>query len=253
MPQVTIDGQTHDVDLDAITFADDETPQGFVSTAKVNEITQREKAKAKRSAKAELMQDPDHKAAVLDEFGIELRDDGTVKGAPKDAKALEAQWTAKHVAPLQARLDEATKAVETTRAKALQSQILAAATEAGVKPALLKPAPGTDRPVIVDMVQGAFAYDPDSDSFGVRDGDTIKYATGGRPFGASDYFSELRGQDDYSSYFASTAMSGPGHTPAPGQTATQTYTTAQIEAMSDTEYAANEPAILEAMNAGLIQ
>lgn len=219
MPKVTIDGKEHEVELDAITFADDEVPSGFVTTAHLAQEVQRRVGAAKRNARAQLLSDDDFWKEVAAARGIELREDDLMpKGASKDAKALEERLMAQHVNPLRAQLDEANKLVDTLRSKQLESDILRHAD--GVKKGL--------RDAFIREVSSRLSLDDETGQFGVKDGDTFKYAADGELYGAKHVIEELR--QAAPDWFADTSMKTPdikGTGPAG-----RTYTRAEVEEIS---------------------
>lgn len=246
MPFVTLPGQDEPVEvpLDAVTFKDEETPTGFIPASRMQDEVKRRVTSAKKNARAELAQDDDFWKEIAEQRGLELHEDGRPKGSSKDLRAIEERVRAQHVTPLQQKLDESAMLIERYRTKALEVDVLQASAEAGIKPAFLKPLTDGGEAPIVTMLKSSFAYDPESDRWGIREGDAFRYGPDGRPAGAKHLIDSLKANEAYGEYFQGVKMKGSGYQGNDG-TSHRKFTPEQIASMSDAEYEANREAILK--------
>jgi hypothetical protein len=265
MPQIRYtdsDGneQTLTVGVDAITFDDDDIQQvardhSLVTTEKMTSEVQRRVSSAKANAKSSLLSDDDFWREAAETRGIELRDDGTPKGSAKNDEQLEQRFKAKYVTPLETKLSEATQSVEKYRTKALEADIISAASAAGVRDAFLKPVSPGAPPPIVTMVRDSFAYDGDSDAWALKSEDGIRYDSTGKPAGAAVLLDELKGKEGFGDYFKSESMVGSGHSGSTSSPTGRVYTQAEVEKLtSDPEtYAKHRDDLQAAAKEGRIR
>lgn len=227
MPVVRIDDKEVEISLDDVTFKDGEVPTGFVPAAKMASEIQRRVASAKSNARNDFLTDDEFITEVLTAKGIELREDGTVKGSPKDQKAIEDRVIAQHVTPLKEQLEQAQGLVSQLRGQTLNASILEAAREMKVRKGLINDGPLS----ITKLVQDRFGFDDETGQYGLKDGEGFKYTTDGKLAGARELFAELKSDPNYADLFDSGAMKGPGvqDTPSGG---TRTYTRAQVAELS---------------------
>lgn len=246
MAKVTLeDGTQVDVPVDSIQFDENESPQGFIPTARMQDEVKRRVTSAKKNARNELAADDEFVRELIEGRGGELREDGTIKGAAKDVRQLEDQWKAKHLMPLQQKIDDSSKQIERFRTKALEADVLQAAAEAGVKPAFLKPLTDNAEAPIVTMLKSSFAYDSDTDRWGLKEGDSFKYGPDGRPAGAKHLIESLKANESYAEYFQPVKLKGSNYQGNDSTSNNRKFTPEQIAAMTDAEYEANREAILK--------
>lgn len=231
MPKVTIDGKEHEVALDAVTFSDTEVPEGFISQTQHEATIKSRVARAERAARTKLTTDDEFVREILESKGIELRDDGSVKGSLKDIRQLEEQWKAKHAGPLQTQLEAATKTIGELRQSQLHADILRHAD--GVRPGL--------KDAFVREVAVRLSLDDESGKWGVKGDDAFKYTTDGKLMGAEHVISDMRTQ--MPDWFQSSKMQG-SNLQGTDSAGKRTFTAEEITAMSEAEYEANRSAIL---------
>lgn len=236
MPIITINGTEHEVELDAIQFSEDETSQvaetlGFVTQAQHEATIKSRVGRAERSARKALMNDEEFARELFEARGIELREDGTVKGSLKDQKALEERWAAQKLSPVQTQLDEAMKTIGELRQSQLQAEILRYAD--GVKPTL--------RDAFLREASSRLSLDEETGKWGVRDGEAFRFTSDGKLMGAEHVIEEMRSSQP--DWFQSDKMTGSGFQKA-GTAGKRTFTPEQIASMSEAEYEANRSAIL---------
>lgn len=252
MATVTINGEAHEVDLDAITFEEGEVPGGFVTTERLQSEVQRRVAGARRTARVDYLKDDTFFREAAAHRGIELREDGQPKGASKDDKAALERFKAQYLTPLEEKLEGAQQSVERYRRRALEADILQAAAELGIKDTFMKPVSAGASAPIVTLLRDALAYDSESDSWALHENGQIRYDEHGKPAGARVLIEEMRGGEAYADYFKNNKMQGANHSGITNTTA-RTYTNAEIEAMSLDEFEKSEASILQAMREGRIR
>ncbi len=241
MPRVIIEGQEHEVALDAIRFDDGEIPAGFVTAAQHEAAIKARLQRADKSARTKLAADADFIAEILEARGVELREDGSVKGSLKDQKQLEERWKAQHVTPLQTQLEQAARQIGELRQSQLNADVLRHAD--GVKPGL--------KDAFVREVAAQLQLDEESGRWGVRGEDAFKFTPDGKLMGAEHVIADLRkSQPDW---FASSRMTG-SNLAAADTAGRRTYSQAQLaELAADPKaWAAAEADILAAQGDGRI-
>lgn len=198
MATVLIGEEQHEVSIEDITFGEGEIPKGFVTADHLSKEVQRRVASAKKNSRTELLADEDFAREILKAKGIELREDGSVKGSPKDIKEQEQEqrWQAQHLNPVKSQLDEATKMIETLRAAQRENEILKYAD--GVKPTL--------RDAFLRDAASRLALDEETGAWAIREKDGFRYTSDGKLAGAKELVEELR--QSAPDWFASSRMTG---------------------------------------------
>lgn len=222
MPQVTIDGETHDVDASAITYGDDESPDGFVHQDDVDGIVSTRLNRQKRTLKAELKEDDGFWQEAAQARGIELREDGKPKGSLKDEEIEQLRRKASKVDTLTEELESLRSEQSDTRRTQLHNQVLTSidGVQEGAKDDLLA------------AVERQMTYDPDYGWVKTDENGEIAYH-GGEPVGIDAVTSTIREQKPY--FFRNTQMSGgPDSDPSGGGSgAGGSLTRAQYERQRD--------------------
>lgn len=129
--KVAIAGQEHEVDIDGVITAD-ELAAKYVTREQADALANDRAAKARREAEAAV-----------------------VKGKQ----------------PLEAQLTEAQTQVKRLRERMRDATLIESAREAGIRPALLKPAAPGARPPLAAMLSDLFAYDEETGDWALRHGD----------------------------------------------------------------------------------
>jgi hypothetical protein len=193
MPTVTIDGETHDVDADAIEYGEDEAPDGLVPQEKVDEIVQKRLNRKERSLRSELKDDDAFWQEMASARGVELRDDNKPKGSLKDDEIEALKKKASKVESLEEELDQLRSEQEETRRTKLHNTVLS--TVDGVKE-------GAKEDVLMHVERQA-TYDEEYGWVITDDQGDIQYEAG-EPVGPDDYTQRLRETKPY--LFKSTEM-----------------------------------------------
>lgn len=242
MARVLINGEEHEVSIDDITFGENEVPKGFVTADHLSKEVQRRVASAKKNARAELASDEAFVREILEAKGIELREDGSVKGSPKDIKEMEQRWQAQHLNPVRTQLEESMKTIESLRMAQRENEILKYAD--GVKPTL--------RDAFLREAASRLALDEETGQWAIKEKDGFRYTSDGRLAGAKELVEEMR--QSAPDWFASSKMTGSGLQNV-SSTGKRIWTQAEIEriARDPDEYAKHREDILAAQNEGRIQ
>lgn len=169
----TADGSTVEGVLASITDPSD-PPEGILLEddfeTKFNERFTRRASSLERKALEKAMADPAFKEQALTAWGINLAElaKGGEVNAEKLNKAME-EWRKRELEPVVAERDGLKGRVESFLAKKLDSDILAAAREVGIKKAFLAALTPGATPMIVAALRGQFGYDPEHDEFFEKD------------------------------------------------------------------------------------
>ena len=195
MPQVTIDGEAHDVDPSAITYGEDESPDGFVHQDDVDGIVSKRLNRQKRTLKSELKEDDEFWQEAAEARGIELREDGKPKGSLKDQEVEELRRKASKVETLTDELESLRSEQSETRRTQLHNQVLTSidGVQEGAKDDLLA------------AVERQMTYDPDYGWVKTDEEGNVAYH-GGEPVGIDGVTSTIREQKPY--FFRNTQMNG---------------------------------------------
>jgi hypothetical protein len=233
MPEVTINGETHDVNASAITYADGETPDGFVHQDDVDGIVQKRLSRQERSLKSELKEDDEFWHEAAQARGIELREDGKPKGSLKDEEVDELRRKASKVESLSSELESLRSEQSETRRTQLHNQVLTSidGVQEGAKEDLLS---AVERQMTYDDDYGWVKTDADG---------KIEYS-GGEPVGVEGVASTIREEKPY--FFKSTQMSsGPDSDPSGGGSGGGSLSLAQYERQRDRAIQQGDDAKLE--------
>jgi hypothetical protein len=165
-----------------------EVPEGFLSPDEVKaqympksgfeaELNRRSESITNKKL-SELEGDDEFFNKLLEKRGVALADPKKESKLTTDQlKEAQAQWEKKVLEPIKQQLEQekgrSTKLLDAS----LNSEILSAAAEAGVLPALLK-APAAGQPaMIVNMLRGMFGYDEKTNGFYVKKGDSFEFSS----------------------------------------------------------------------------
>lgn len=224
MIEVEIDGTKHKVPL----------PEGFLSADSVSaeymrkdtfesELGKRALSIAKNKGYAkpdDLMSDEEFIKKLMEAQGLVKKGDpgggGDNKPTAEQVAALQADWRAKEVAPLEEKLAGSEGRNKGLIEKILESSILQAGALAGVKERFLKPAAPGQKAPLVSMMGNMFGFDEEhSEHFVVKpDGEGFVITSdgnSGKPYkGVSEFLSDWAGQKENADLIDLQARKGPG-------------------------------------------
>jgi hypothetical protein len=232
----THNGQEITVELPEGYATPEEIQSQFVKKDFFESELQRRINSAKTNTETELMKNEQFISKVLTTKGIQLDPTtGKVKGSDIDIEKVKTQFFEENVKPLQGKL-------ETIRRKALESEIISAAAQAGVKEEFLKPVVAGTKPVIVQMVENAFGYDDEREIWAIKEGESFKYSqspTQQNPFaGSADLFKDLKNKPEFKGFFRETTQTGSGYNGSNNGSQTgQTIKRSQFEALTPKDQA----------------
>lgn len=187
---VEIDGKQHEVEID-----------GVIPEAKVNELYmpkdafqaemkrrvdsaiegEREKLLEGRFTLDDLEGNEELRGQVITK--LDLKPGAGGKSEEEFAAAIRKareeatrDLTVREIDPRKKELEKAGHRITALTQKALRAEIVRAAAALGVKPSLLKPPTPDAQPPIVAMLENAFGYDGEAETWFVREGDSFKVA-----------------------------------------------------------------------------
>lgn len=203
MPTVTHDGDELEVDTDDIQLGEDEDPTDLPGVqSKIDQLVGKTRTKTREKTKEQLVDDDDFFEQAAQRRGIELRDDGSPKGASKgEVKELKKELA--ETREKAQRADELEQQIADVRDTRLENDLLQSTD--GVKSDL--------EDIFLQVAKDRFTYDEDDDSFYPTDDD------GNPQFGKSteDVVEDIL--DDRPSLARDTEVSG-GPDTEPGGTET---------------------------------
>lgn len=228
-PEETIEVELSDEQLQSAGLI---TPEQFTNrfSAELKRRTNAEVQTRLADHTSQLLGDDNFRQQALDTWGVKPTDDGA--GKPPDPKELDLkisqaveqarrQWESKELTPLQQKLQKEAERGSVMQQKLLRGEIIAAATEAGIKRELLKPGPGGSVSPVVAMLEPMFGYNGEHDGFFVKDGDTYRFSAKpeqGSPYmGARELLASWAGDKDNAWAVDGQRQEGPGSGSPGGQ------------------------------------
>jgi len=219
MPTVTIDGEPVEVEASAITYGDDEAPDGYVHQDDVDGIVKRRLARRDRTLKSDLQESDEFWQQMAEARGVELREDGKPKGSLKDEEVEALRKKASKVESLSTELEQLRAEQDETRRTQLQNAVLT--TVDGVHE--------NAKDDLLAAVERQMTYDDDY-GWVATDGDGNIQYSGGEPIGVEGVTTTLRENKPY--FFKSQSMSSgpPSDHSGGGAGGKRTWTADEYEA-----------------------
>ena len=216
--KIKVGDKIHEVEASAITV-----PDGYVlhTQGRMDQIVEDAKHQASKNAiegyakpeetKATLLKDDAFYTEILKSRGVEVKDGKIVTEVSEEQRAsLRESFRKEELEPEREKLKKLTEQIEEARKQSLLGSIQAAASEAGVKKALLKSPLGAHGAFVRDLADSAKWNEErqgwdfhDADGQPVRDSD-------GRPISVEGYVKTLREADQDHTWFESSRPSRTG-------------------------------------------
>lgn len=131
----------------------------------------------------QLLEDEEFRATAIEKWGLKPGKGG--RTSSEDLEAARKDWDAKVLKPVaEENAALKTKSQRLLR-RQLEAELIAAAGAAGVKPQFLKPPTKGARAPIVSLLEGAFGFDEQTDSWYAKDGD--RFAVAAKPVDGAIY------------------------------------------------------------------
>jgi len=167
----------------------EEVSAGYVNKDAVDGIVKDRLDRDRISQRKHLLADDEFVGEIIQVHNLKKAGEGDPEAGEQIERAKKA-WETEHVQPLKDDNDALKIRVGKLLNERLHGEIIGAAAEAGVKPAMLKRQAGGDA-MIVSMIKSLFRYDEKSDTFAVIEGEGLRYspnATEARPYAGPEEF-----------------------------------------------------------------
>lgn len=208
MAKVTVQHEGKDIEVELEGWVSEAAVAAeYIPKAKHERVVHEEKAKARRATLTGALADEDFKAKALSAWDIDLTKNGSgEKLSDQQLAAARLDWDKKALVPLQEQLAAKDAGLSKLQQKVLQKSILAAARAFKVKPELVETLPGSAKPAIVSMLEGAFGLHDEDGEFYVKksngDGFEVNAGQGASVYaGIDDYFAQIAKDKQYVRFF----------------------------------------------------
>jgi hypothetical protein len=194
-----------EVESTDIEYADDESPEGFISTGEMNGIIQSRLSRERRSLRSTLKEDEDFFKEAAKERGYDFRDDGRLKGSTTSDAEKKLRQTQAELEAKNEKLETLTSKLSTFESATVENDILRHAS--GVKDSL--------KDAFVREVKSKLSFDEEEGRPVQMEDGEIKYVIeDGKSVPASTKHVISQLQESQPDWFASRgAISGPASQP----------------------------------------
>lgn len=260
--QVTIDGETHEVDISNVQLPenldlvspDNANAKGYFTQAQLNAKAKEINKEKVSKAKKDLMDDEEFlQEAANRKWGISFDEEGNPQGLKPEVDVDQVRKKAVESvkSEYESQIEEISTKASTYKERLIEQSILSATKGVWKEQFTKHQDDGRVKPIVVNQFRDQWGID-DRGQVALRDSEGEGFAVNakGQHITPDDY---LTNQDKFGDYMVDRRQRGSDFQGGAGGDGKPVFTEQEIENMSDREYEKNRDEILKAQSEGRVQ